>query len=137
MNFLEKSRNKLVHFFFPFVERFYLVISLALILPVWFIPGTYWQIRIISFFLWFVIVEIHWVGTMERDYLPIQPGSGLFYHIYRFINAVSVSLLLIFLAILMIVEPLWLKNVFLGVFIITVILRAIGDQEYRPKKPEE
>lgn len=135
MNFLEKSRNKLVFFLFPFIERFYLVISLILILPAWTI--SYWQIRIVLFFLWFVIVEIYSAGTMERDYLPIQPGSGLFYHIYRFINAASFPLLLILLVILLIAEPQWLKNVFLGVFVMTVILRAIGDRTYRPKKPEE
>jgi hypothetical protein len=137
MNFLEKSRNKLVHFFFPFVERFNMVISLVLILPVWSIPRTYWQIRIVLFFLWFVTIEIHSAGVTERDCLPIQPGSSPFYHIYRFIDQLFFFLFLIFLVIMLIPESQWLKNVFLGVFVMAGILRAIGDQEYRPKKPEE
>jgi len=137
MNFLEKFRNKLVHFLFPFVEGFYPFISLVLLVAAWSIPETYGQIRIALFWLWFVNSEINWAGTIERDYLPIQPGSSPFYHIYRFIDRVFFLFLLIFLIIMLIPGLLWLKSGFGGVFAIAIILRAIGDRKYRPKKPEE
>ena len=137
INILEEIRNKLVHFLFPFVSRFYLVASTVLILAAWFIPETYRPIKMVLFWLWFVNIEINSAGTMERDYLPIQPESSYFYHIYRFIDGVFFLFLLIFLVIMLIPESLWLKNVFLGVFVMTVILRAIGERKYRPKKPEE
>lgn len=137
MNFLEQSRNKLVHFFFPFTERFYPFLSLVLIVATWSVPETYWQIRIVLFWLWFIHSEIHSAGIMERDYLPIQPGISLFYHIYRFIDRAFFLFLLIWLVIMLIPEPLWLRSVFSGVFIMAVLLRAIGEQKYRPKKPEE
>jgi len=137
MNFLERSRNKLVHFSFPFVERFYPFISLVLIVAAWSIPETYWQIRIVFIWLWFVNSEIHSSGVMERDYLPIQPESRPFYHIFRFIDQVFFLFLLIFLVILLIPGPRWLKGAFLSVLVIAVILRTIGNRKYRPKKPEE
>jgi hypothetical protein len=136
-SFVDKFRNKLVHFLFPFVERFFLVTSLVLVLAAWSIPETYWQIRVILFWLWFVNSEIHWEGTMERDYLPIQSGSSPFYHIYRFIDGVSFLFVLIWLVIMLIPGPLWIKRVFLGVFAVSIILCAIGDRKYRPQKPEE
>jgi hypothetical protein len=137
LNDLEKSRNKLVHSLFPFVDRFYLLISLAWILLVLSIPRTYWPIRIVLLFLWFVILEIHSAGTMERDCLPIQPGSGPFYHIYRFIDRIFLLLYLVFLVIMLIPGPGWLKDVFLGVLVMALIFRAIGDRKYRPQKQEE
>lgn len=137
MNFLEESRNKLVHLLFPFVERFYPFISLVLIVAAWSIPEIYWQIIIIIFFLWFVTSEIHRAGVMKRDYLPIQPRSSPFYHIYRFIERFFFLFFLIFLVIMLIPGPLWIKNSFWSVLVIVVILRAIGDSKYRPKKPEE
>ncbi|WP_268057336.1 hypothetical protein [Caproiciproducens galactitolivorans] len=137
MNFMEKTRNKLVHVFFPFAERFYPFLSLVLLVAAWSVPETYWQIRIVFFWLWLVHSEIHWAGAMERDYLPIQPGSSLFYHIYRFIDRAFFLFLLIWLVIMLIPEPLWLRSVFSGVFIMAVLLRAIGERKYRPKKPEE
>ena len=137
MNFLERSRNKLVHFSFPFVERFDPFISLVLIVAAWSIPETYWQIRIVFIWLWFVNSEIHSAGVMERDYLPIQAGNSPSYHIYRFIDQVFFLFLLIFLVILLIPGPRWLKGAFLSVLVIAVILRTIGNRKYRPKKPEE
>ncbi len=137
MNFLEKIRNKLVHFLFPFVEGFYPFISLVLIVATWSIPEAYGQIRIVLFWLWFVNSEINWAGIIERDYLPIQPGNSLFYHIYRFINQAFFLFLLIFLITMLIPGLLWLKSGFGVVFVIAIILRAIGDRKYRPKKPEE
>jgi len=137
MNFLERSRNKLVHFSFPFVERFYPFLSLGLLVAAFSVPETYWPIRAALFWLWFVTSEIHSAGVMERDYLPIQSGNSPFYHIYRFIDQGYFLFSLVFLVILLIAEPLWLKNVFLGVFVMIVILRAMGDRKYRPKKPEE
>lgn len=135
MNFLEKSCNKLVHFLFPFVARFFLVISLVLILAAWSIPEIYWQIKMVLFFLWYVNCGIYWAGAMERDYLPIQSGSSPFYHIYRFIDGVFFIFLFVFLVIMLIPGLLWLKYALLGVFILAGILRAIGDRKYRPKKP--
>ncbi len=135
MNFLEESRNKLVHALFPFVERFYLFLSLGLLVAAVFIPNK--QINIIFWWLWFVTIEINSAGVMERDYLPIQPGSSPFYYVYRFIDQAFCLFLLIWPVILLIPVPLLIKYVFLGVFVISVILRAIGDTKYRPKKPEE
>jgi hypothetical protein len=137
MNSLEKSRNQLVHFFFPFVERFYPFLSLALLLPAWLIPETYWQIRIVFFWLWFITSEIRWAGVMGRDYLPMQPGIGLFYPIYRLIDRLFFLLVLLFPVVLLIPNPRWLKNGFLGVVVLAMLLRAIGDWKYRPKKPQE
>lgn len=74
MSFLEKSRNKLVHFLFPSIERFYLM-SGILIFSSCFIPETYWQIRVVLLWLWLIIIEIHGAGVMERDYLPMQAGT--------------------------------------------------------------
>lgn len=137
MKFLEKSRNKLVQLLLPFVERFYPFISLVLILAAWSVPETYWPIRVILFWLWLVNSEIHWASITARDYLPIQPGSSTFYHIYRFIDRFFFLFLLIWPIVLLIPGPLLLKRGFIGVFVLTVILRAIGDWKYRPKKPEE
>lgn len=137
MNIIEKSHNKLVHLLFPFVERFFLFISLILILAAWCITETYWQIKIILFLLWYVNSEIYWAGTMERDFLPLQSGIGPFYHVYRFVNGTFLIFLLTFLVIMLVPVPLWLKSVFCGLFVIVVIIRAIGDRKYRPRKPEE
>ena len=110
---------------------------MVLIVAAWSIPETYWQIRVVLFWLWFVTSEIHSEGVMKRDYLPIQPGSSPFYHIYRFVDGVFFLFLLIWLVIMLIPGPSWLKNIFLGVLVLSVIFRAIGDKKYRPKKPEE
>lgn len=137
MEALEKYRGKVVHFLFPIVERFYLVASLVLLVAAWFVPDTYWPLRVVLFWLWLLVTEIDSAGRMERDYLPVQPGSSIFYHIYRFVEAISLVFLLVLLAIMLIPGLMWIKEGFLGVFIIGVILRAIGDRKYRPKKPEE
>ena len=140
MSILEKFQNKLVNLLFPFAKRFSLAINLiflAAILSTWTDLQLYWQIRILLIWIWFVNNEIYWAGTMERDFLPIQPGSGPFYSIYRFINVVFPLFLLIFLVIMLIPVPLWLKTGFCGAFILGIFLQAIGDLKYRPKKPEE
>jgi hypothetical protein len=138
MNFLEKSRNKLIHLLFPFVERFYIFVPLVVLVAIWSIPQTYWQIRVALFWLWFTIIDIYYAGVMERDYLPVQPGNSLFYHIYRFIARVSFLLPYILLIVLLIpMVPRWLVDAFLGVLVTNVILQAIGDHKYRPKKPAE
>ena len=137
MDFLEKSRNKLVRFLFPIVERFYLFISLALLVTAWSIPETYWQIRVVFIWLWFANSEIEGAGITERDYFPIQPGSSPFYYIYRCIDQVFLLFLLIFLVILLIPGLLWLKRGFFCAFVVALILRAIGERKYRSKKPEE
>gem|GEM_PF-1317926 len=137
MKFLEKTRDKIMHFLFPFVARFFLVVSLGLFLAASAVPAPYWQIKMVLFWLWFVNNGIYSSGTMERDYLPIQPGSSPFYHIYRFINGVFFLFLLVFLAVLLLPELLWLKTVFLAVFVMAAVLCAIGNRKYRPKKPEE
>ena len=136
MNFIEESRNRLVHILFPFVARSFPFTSLVLMIAAWAIPEVYWQIKIVLFWLWFVNSEINWAGTMERDYLPIQSGNSPFYHIYKFINKVFFLFLLILLVVMLITVPLWLKYCFYGVLVMTVILRAVGDRKYRPKKPE-
>lgn len=137
MNFLEKFRNKLAHLFFPFVEHFYLILSLVLLVAAWSIPRTYWQIRVVLFWLWFVTSEVNSAGIMEQDHLPIQPGNSPFYHLYRFIDRFFFLFLLVLLVILLLPELLWLKEGLLGVLIVAVIFSAIGDRKYRPKKPEE
>ncbi len=137
MNFLEKSRNKLVHFLFPFIERFYPFVSLVLLVAAWSVPETYWQIRVALFLLWFVNNEIYYAGTMERDYLPVQSGNSPFYYIYRFIDGTSFLLFPVLPVILPILGPLWIKNGLVGLLVLAVILRAVGDRKYRPKKPEE
>lgn len=134
---LRKICNKTVHFLFPFFERFYLFIALALLVAFWSIPGTYWRIRVVLFWLWFVTSEVKSAGIMKQDYLSIQPGISLFYHLYRCINRFFFLFLFVLLVILLLPEFLWLKEGLLGVFIVGVILRAIGDRKYRPKKPEE
>ncbi|TQI67538.1 hypothetical protein [Clostridium sp. KNHs216] len=137
VDILKKFRNKLVHFLFPFIERFYLFIALALLVAAWSIPRTYWQIRVVLFLLWLVTSEVNSAGIMEQDYLPMQPGSSPFYHLYRCIDRFFFLFLLVLLVILLLPEFLWLKEGLLGVFIVAVILRAIGDRKYRPKKPGE
>ncbi|MGX8701285.1 hypothetical protein [Caproiciproducens sp.] len=137
MDILEKFRNKLVHFFFPFIERFYPFIALVLLVAAWSIPRTYWQIRVVLFWLWFVNGEIYYMDIMERDYFPIQPGSSPFYHLYRCIDRFFFLFLLVLLVILLLPEFLWLQKGLLAVFIVVGILRAVGDHKYRPKKPEE
>ena len=118
------------------MERFYPFLSLALILPAWLITETFWQIRVIFFWLWFIASEIYWAGVKERDYLSMQPGVGLFYSIYRSIDRFS-FLLLLFPVVLLIPNPQWLTNGFLGVLVLAVLLHAIGDWKYRPKKQKE
>ena len=137
MNFFEKSRNKLVHLLFPLVERVYPFLSLVLILAIWLIPEACWRIRVVSFGLWLLSSEVHWAGAMERDCLPIQPGGGIFYHIYRFIDGTLFLFWFIFLVIMLIPGPRWLGDGLCGVLIIAVSLRAVGERKYRPKKPEE
>lgn len=137
MNFLEKSRNQLVRLFFPFVERFYLVLSLGLLVVAWSTFEAYWRIRVILFWLWMVISEIQSAGVRKRDYLPIQSGSGIFPRVYRFVDQAFFLFLLILLIVLLLPVSLWLKQVLLGVLVLAVILRAIGERKFRPKKPEE
>lgn len=140
MDFLEKSRMKLVHLVFPFVERFRLVIAVVLVVSVllaWSVPQTYWQIR--SFLFWLIVVnnEVNWAGTIERDYLPLQPGSSAFYHIYRFANGIYFLFFLIWLLFILVPVTVWIARILAGLFIVVTIIRAVGDHKYRPKKPEE
>lgn len=137
ISILEEIRNKLVHFLFPFVSRFYLVAYMALFLAALFTPETYLPIKIVLFCLMFLHIEINSEGTLERDYLPIQPGNSIFYHIYRFIDGVSFFFLPILPVIMLILGSQWLQNVFLGIFVIAAIIDIIGNRKYRPKKPEE
>lgn len=137
MSFIEKSHNKLVDLIFPLVERFYFIVSLVLLVAAWSIPETYWKIRVVLLWLWCLTSDIYSSGIMERDYLPMQPGSSPFYHIYRFIDQVFFLLLLIWLVILLVPGSLWPKRIFLGMFFMAVILHAVGERKYRPKKPEE
>ncbi|QNK39333.1 hypothetical protein [Caproicibacter fermentans] len=73
---------------------------------------------------------------MERNYLLVQ-GGGYFYHIYCFINQTFFLFLAVFLIILLTPSPQWLKNVFLGILFLDVILQAAGDWKYHRKRPEE
>ena len=88
------------------------------------------------FWLWAVTSEIYTAGLMERDYLPIQPGNGIFYYIYRFLDTAFFLLLFALLVILLLPGLIPLKEWSLGILVGGVILRAIGDHKYRPKKPE-
>ncbi|HEX3016597.1 MAG TPA: hypothetical protein VHP31_01940 [Caproicibacter sp.] len=136
MDYLEKFRNKLVHLLFPFVERFLIIITVVLLISIW----LAWSIpQAIPVFIWLMFVnsQIHWAGVMERDCLPIQPGNGPFYRIYRFIDVTFFLFLPVLLVSFLVPGPPWLKYGFCDVFIVAVILRAIGDQKYRPKNPEE
>lgn len=135
MSFLEKLRNKIVRFLYPYLAHFFLILYFVLFLAVCSIPETYWQIRMVLLWLWIVNNALHWAGTMERDYLPIQPGYSLFYHVYRFISETSFLFFPIFLVAMLIPALLWLKIGFCGVLLAVVILRAVGDRKYRPKKP--
>lgn len=71
-----------------------------------------------------------WNGTI----FPYDPETALF---TAFTGQVFFLFLPVFLVILLIPGPLWLKWLFCGVFFLAVILRAMGDWKYRPKKPEE
>lgn len=137
MNFLEKSRNKLVHFIFSHLEGIFPFVVLVLIIAAWSVPETYWQIRVVLIWLWLVTIEIDLEGTMERDFLPIQPGSSRFYHIYRFTDRFFFLFLLILLADMLILPVIWLTYVFIGAIVPVTVIRAVGDRKYRPKKPEE
>ncbi len=140
MNFLEKFRNKLVHFLFPFIERFFLVIALVLMVSIWFawsVPQPHSQTRAVLVWLTLVYSQIYRAGVTERDCLPLQPGSGPLYRSYRFIDRVFFLFFLIWLLLLLIPVPLWVSGTFAGAFVAAVILRTIGDLKYRPKKPEE
>lgn len=57
---------------------------------------------------------------------------------YRVMDGTAFLLLLLCLILLLSPMLPWLKYyVVVGVLFLTVILRAIGDRKYRPKKPEE
>lgn len=97
-----------------------------------------WSIRIILTWAWLVNSEIYFSGTLERDYFPIQPGNGVFYHIYYFLDKSIFLFLLLWLILIFLPWPsLQIKAQFSIVIIVAWIFRAIGDKKYRPKKPEE
>lgn len=137
MNFLEKANSKAVHLLFPLVERISLFVPFVVLIAVWSIPETYWPARVVLFWIWLICNEVHWEGAAERDCLPFQPGSGLFYRIYRLICDITFLFLLILLIVLLVPMPLLPKGIVLGVYVAALIPRTIGDAKYRPKKPEE
>lgn len=137
ISFLDQFNNKAVHLLFPFVERFFWIIPLTVILAVWSIPATYWQIRVILFWLWFVSDEVKWEGVLKRDHLPIQPENSLFYRIYRVTDRTAFLILLILLIAILVPGPPWIKAAVLVAYVLSQILRGMGDRKYRPKKPEE
>ncbi|MGX8701289.1 hypothetical protein [Caproiciproducens sp.] len=137
MGFLEKFCNKTVHFLFPFIERFYLFIDLGLFVAAWSLPETYWKIRVGLLWTLGLIYDIYSSGVMERDHLSIQPETDFFYRIYRTIDWFFFPFYLIWLIILLIPQLMFIARVFSGVIIVGIILRAVGDHKYRPKKPEE
>jgi len=102
----------------------------------WFLPEIYWQLKEILLLLLFIVVDIQSSGSIERDYLPIQPGNGIFYYIYRFLDTAFFLLLFALLVILLLPGLIPLKEWSLGILVGGVILRAIGEWKYRPKKPE-
>ncbi len=136
--FLEKFRNKTVHFLFPFIERFYPFIALVLLVAAWSIPEAYWSVRVILMWFWLVNSEIYYVGIMERDHLPIRSGNGVFYRVYSFLD-IAVLLFLLFWLIFILLPGISLQAKARSSIVIVAawILRAIGDHKYRPKKPEE
>ncbi len=138
MSFFDKFRKKLVSLLFPIMGRFYPVISLVLILAAWSIPEAYWSVRIILVWLWLVNSELYFAGILEHDYLPVQPGNGVFYRIYRFLDGAILFFLLLWLILILLPGPSPQVKAQFGVVIVVVwILRTIGDRKYRPKKSEE
>jgi hypothetical protein len=137
MSFLEKANRKVVHLLFPLVERVYYFIAAVILLFIWALHQSYWPIQSVLMWLWLLIIEIHGEGVAERDRLPIQPGSSFFYRIYRLINDVSFLFLLILLIVLLAPGLMLLKGIVLGVYVVALIPRTVGDAKYRPKKPEE
>ncbi len=137
MSFLEKANSKVVHLLFPLVERISLFVPFVVLIAVWSIPEVYWPIRVVLFWIWFMCNEIQWEGAAERDCLPLQPGSGLFYTAYCLISDTAFLFLLILMIVVLVPLPLVLKGIFLGVYVAALIPRTIGDAKYRPKKPEE
>lgn len=146
-NALEKCRSRLVRLLFPIVQRFYLVIALILIVAVWFtfsIPQPSERTKLILLWLTITIGQIYWSGIRERDYLPAQPGSGLFYRAYRIADQICFLFYFIWLIFLLIPESLsagrvvgTAARVFVCLFIVVLILRAAGERKYRPKKSKE
>jgi hypothetical protein len=137
MSFLEKANSRVVHLLFPFVERISLFIPFVVLIAVWSIPEAYWPIRVILVWIWFMCNEIQWKGAAERDCLPLQPGNGLFYTVYRLISDTAFLFLLIMMIVVLVPLPLLPKGLVLGVYVATMIPRTIGDQKYRPRRPEE
>lgn len=138
MNFLGKFNKKLVGLCFPVIGRFYYVISLVLLLAAWSMPEAYWSVRIILVWAWLFNSEIYFSGILERDYLPIQPENGVFYHFYCFLhNSIFLFLLLWLILTLLPWPSLQIKAQFGVVVAVACIFRAIGDRKYHPKKPEE
>ncbi|MBW7572836.1 hypothetical protein [Caproiciproducens faecalis] len=137
MNFLENFNHKIVHFLYPLTKRLYLILPLVLVLAVFSVPETDKPIVSVLFWLWLVIIESRWSMDLEQYHLPLQPASGAFYHIYRFAEQVRVLVTLLWLIVLLIPGPMWLKRNFAIVLILLIIIRTIGDKRYRPQKPEE
>ena len=137
MSFLEKANSRVVHLLFPLVERICYFVPFVVLIAVWSIPEVYWPIRVVLVWIWFMCNEIQWKGAAERDCLPLQPGNGLFYTVYRVISDTAFLLLLIFMIVILVPLPLLAKSIVLGVYVAAMILRSIGDRKYRPKKPEE
>lgn len=137
MNFLEKYRNKFIRFSFPFTERLYVVICIVLISLLWFLPEIYWQLKEILLLLLFIVVDIQSSGSIERDYLPIQPRNSIFYHIYRLLDNFFLLFMLILILVTLIPGLTRIKVGLWVAFVIGSVLRAIGEWKYRRKKPEE
>ena len=137
MSFLEKANSKVVHLLFPLVERVYYFIGAVILLVIWALHQSCWPIQMILLWLWLLIIEVHWEGAAKRDRLPLQPGSNLFYRVYRLISAAAFLFLLILLIVVLVPGQVLLKDIFLGVYVVVLIPRTIGDAKYRPKKPKE
>ena len=137
MSFLEKANSKVVHFLFPFIEHNYYYISVVVALAFWALHQSYWLIQMILLWLWLLIIEVHWEGAAERDRLPLQPGNGIFYRIYRLINETAFLFILILLIVMLAPGPLLPKDILLGAYVVALISRTIGDRKYRPKRSEE
>ena len=137
MSLLEKANSKIVHLLFQLVESICYFVPFVVLIAVWSIPEVYWPIRVVLVWIWFMCNEIQWKGAAERDCLPLQPGNGLFYTVYRVISDTAFLLLLIFMIVILVPLPLLAKSIVLGVYVAAMILRSIGDRKYRPKKPEE
>lgn len=138
IHFLEESYHKLMRFLFFITERFRLQITFVLIILVFITYlSPYSHERMKQGLLWIILIhsEINQERLTQQNYLPIQSGSGFFYHAYRFASRFFLLFFMIWLFILFLAVQSKFVYPFVAVFIVASALRIWGDKKYRPKKP--